>query len=82
VRDGPWKFYCDYFGKNVQLFDVVRDPSELTDLSAQHPDVLNRLRISALDWVKSLPPAELRTAVANGADRMKLLDIRESRKQR
>jgi arylsulfatase A-like enzyme len=81
VRDGPWKFYCDYAGKNAQLFDVTRDPSELAELSAQHPDVVNRLRTSALDWVKSLPPAELRNAVANGADRLKLLDIRESRKQ-
>jgi N-acetylgalactosamine-6-sulfatase len=81
VRDGSWKFYCDYAGGKVQLFDVTRDPSELAELSAQHPDVVNRLRTSALAWVKSLPPAPLRTAVANGADRMKLLDIREPRKE-
>jgi arylsulfatase A-like enzyme/lysophospholipase L1-like esterase len=82
MRDGPWKFYCDYAGGSVQLFDVARDPSEVVDLSAQHPDVIDRLRTAALDWVESLPPAELRTAVANGADRMKLLDIREPRKER
>ncbi|MCE3014395.1 MAG: SGNH/GDSL hydrolase family protein [Pirellula sp.] len=39
----------------------------------------NRLHASALEWVQSLPPAELRTAVANGADRMKLLDIQKPR---
>lgn len=81
MRDGPWKFYCGYSGGNVQLFDVVNDPSELSELSAQHPDVINRLRAAALAWVKSLPPAELRIAVANGADRMKLLDIRKPRKE-
>ncbi len=80
MRDGPWKFYCDYAGGNVQLFDVADDPSETSELSARHPDVVNRLRASALEWVKSLPPAELRTAVANGADRMKLLDIQKPRK--
>lgn len=82
VRDGPWKFYCDYEGGNVQVFDVVNDPSEVFQLSAQHPDVVERLRAAALAWVKSLPPAELRTAVANGADRMKLLDIRKPRKEK
>lgn len=80
VRDGPWKFYCDYAGGDVRLFDVVADPSELSDRSAHHPDVVDRLRGSALAWVQSLPPAELRTAVANGADRMQLLDIRKPRK--
>jgi N-acetylgalactosamine-6-sulfatase len=82
MRDGPWKFYCDYAGSNVQLFDVLNDPSEVSELSAQHSDVVNRLRASALTWVKSLPPAELRTAVANGADRMQLLDIRPPRKEK
>ena len=66
----------------MQLFDVVNDPSEVSELSAQHPDVVNRLRASALAWVKSLPLAELRTAVAHGADRMKLLDIRKPRKEK
>ena len=48
MRDGQWKFYCDYAGGNVQLFDVVNDPSEVSELSAQHPDVVNRLRAAAL----------------------------------
>ena len=82
MRDGPWRFYCDYAGGNVQLFDVINDPSELTALSAQHPDVINRLCAAALDWVKTLPPAALRTAVANGANHMKLLDTRQPRKEK
>jgi hypothetical protein len=48
-------------------------------VSAQHQDVVDRLRDSALAWVKTLPPAPLRDAVAKGADRMTLLDIRKVR---
>jgi len=79
VRDGPWKFYCDYSGANGQLYDITKDPEEVNDVSAKHQDVVDRLRGSALAWVKSLPPAPLRDAVAKGADRMTLLDIREAR---
>jgi arylsulfatase A-like enzyme len=79
VRDGPWKFYCDYAGANAQLYDITKDAEELNDVSAEHQDVVDRLRGVALAWVKSLPPAPLRDAVAKGADRMTLLDIREAR---
>lgn len=79
VRDGPWKFYCDYAGANAQLYDITKDPEELNDVSAEHQDIVDRLRGVALAWVKSLPPAPLRDAVAKGADRMTLLDIREAR---
>ena len=80
VRDGKWKFYCDYAGGTTELYDMAGDPSELSNQAAQHPEVVNRLRAAALAWVRTLPPAELRDAVAKGADRMKLLDIREPRK--
>lgn len=79
VRDGPWKFYCDYAGADTQLYDITKDPEELDNVAVKHQDVVDRLRNSALAWVKTLPPAPLRDAVAKGADRMTLLDIREAR---
>jgi hypothetical protein len=79
VRDGPWKFYCDYAGANTELYDVTKDPEELNNVAPHHQDVVDRLRNSALTWVTTLPPAPLRDAVAKGADRMTLLDIREAR---
>lgn len=81
VRDGRWKFYCDYAGGSVQLYDLTADPAERTELSSRHPEVVERLRTASLAWVRSLPPAELRDAVAKGADRMKLLDIRQPQKK-
>ena len=81
LRDGPWKFYCDYSGGSVQLYDLTADPAERTELSSRYPEVVERLRAASLAWAKSLPQAELRDAVANGADRMKLLDIRQRQKK-
>jgi arylsulfatase A-like enzyme len=72
VRDGRWKFYCDHKGGATQLYDLAADPGESEDVSTRHPDVVDRLRDSALAWVASLPHAGLRDKVAEGADRMTL----------
>jgi arylsulfatase A-like enzyme len=77
AREGPWKLYCDYAGDAVELYDVTQDPSELKNVAAAHADVVKRLQAQTLAWVKTLPPAEYRDAVAKGADRMTLLDIRK-----
>ena len=42
LRKDRWK-YVAYAGYRPQLFDVERDPLELTDLSSEQPDVVNRL---------------------------------------
>ncbi|MFZ9747788.1 MAG: sulfatase-like hydrolase/transferase [Opitutaceae bacterium] len=76
IRDGTWKFYGDYAGGALELYDVTRDPGETRNLAGDHPAVTARLRDAALAWVRTLPPAEFRDAVARGADRMTLLDIR------
>jgi hypothetical protein len=76
IRDGAWKFYGDYAGGALELYDVTRDPGETRNVAGDHPAVTARLRDAALAWVRTLPPAEFRDAVARGADRMTLLDIR------
>jgi len=77
VRDARWKLYTDYAGGAVELYDVTRDPGERENLAGANPAVARRLKDAVLAWVKSLPPAEFRDAVARGADRMTLLDIRK-----
>ena len=42
-------------GLGAQLFDVVTDRSETTDLAGQQPDRVQRLTKLVRDWRKSLP---------------------------
>jgi arylsulfatase A-like enzyme len=55
VRDGPWKLLINADGSGAQLFDVVTDRSETTDLAGQQPDRVQRLTKLVRDWRKSLP---------------------------
>lgn len=77
IRDGPWKLFTDYAGGAVELYDLARDPAETTNVAGRNAEVVDRLKPLVLGWMRTLPPAEYRDAVARGADRMKLLDIRK-----
>ncbi len=64
IRDGKWKLVLgngsggrekplgEPFGKPYRLFDLSQDPSEGTDLAAQHPDVAARLE-RAVNQIRS-----------------------------
>jgi arylsulfatase A-like enzyme len=43
VRQGDWKLVRQRPKMKLELFDLSRDPKELNDVSAQHPDVAARL---------------------------------------
>ncbi|HMB69267.1 MAG TPA: sulfatase [bacterium] len=40
----PWKIVWDRLEQSWSLYDLESDPGELADVSADHPDVLERLR--------------------------------------
>ena len=48
VRSGKWKYLR--IGHTEHLFDVSVDPGEDAELSADHPDVLARLRADFHEW--------------------------------
>ena len=48
VREGDWKVMG--LGDRAKLFNVVQDPGEKTDRSAEHPDVVKRLRDAYAAW--------------------------------
>ncbi|MGJ8655225.1 MAG: arylsulfatase [Akkermansiaceae bacterium] len=51
VRTNRWRFV-----NNSELYDITTDPSETTDVSAQHPEVIAELRKSYDTWWnKTLP---------------------------
>ncbi len=37
LRDGPWKFVYQLDSGRTRLFDLDRDPAELSDISSRHP---------------------------------------------
>ena len=63
MRDGDWKFVLPPVTRNKiagdstaapALYYLPTDPSESTDVSAQHPDRMARLRAAADVWVASV----------------------------
>lgn len=56
VRDGSWKFLCDYDGSRPQLYNLAADPAESQNLAANHQDIVARLTAAALAWHQLMPP--------------------------
>jgi arylsulfatase A-like enzyme len=71
IRHGDWKWVSTANGRG--LFHLGRDPEELTDLSLDHPDVVNRLSAMFNAWdaanipVQSTPDLRRRLVEARKA---------------
>lgn len=50
VRDGNWKYVEHYEDGAAELYDLLADPGERTDLAARHPDKVAALRKGLADW--------------------------------
>lgn len=59
IRDGRWKLHLNPDRSRIELYDIPRDPPQLQNLAAQHPDVVERLAAQALAWHKRLPPGPI-----------------------
>lgn len=55
IRDGDWKLYLNPDGSRIELYDVPRDPTQLSNMADKKPDVVSRLREQVLTWSKTLP---------------------------
>ena len=51
VRDGRWKLYYKYTDNSFELYDLVSDIGETTDLAAQKPGLLHQLGQQLLAWL-------------------------------
>jgi len=56
VRDGKWKFLCEYDGAEPELFDMEKDRGETKNLASQHPQLVKEYTKACIAWHKSLPP--------------------------
>ena len=55
VRDGKWKFLCEYDGTEPELFDMETDRGETKNVATDHPNVVKRLTEILIAWNKTLP---------------------------
>jgi len=50
VRDGQWKFLCDYDGGSPQLYNLENDPGESRNVAADKPDIARGLSQKTVGW--------------------------------
>jgi tetratricopeptide (TPR) repeat protein len=62
VREGRWKYIHKV---EPELFDVARDPAELKNLAASHPEIVERLRTRLFRLIGDAPsgPDDSRTSI-------------------
>lgn len=63
VRDGRWKLRLPTRKKNgvVELYDILADPAESTNVAAQHPEIVTNLSGKLEAWVATLPKDYLKS---------------------
>lgn len=55
VREGNWKLLLNADGSGRELYNIIADPKETTNLTDKEPSVADKLAAQALAWRKSLP---------------------------
>ena len=55
VRDGKWKFLCEYDGADPELYDMDNDLSEKNNLAEERPRLVAKYTKSCMDWHRSMP---------------------------
>ena len=56
VRDGKWKFLCEYDGAEPELYDMTNDRGEKYNIAAKHPKLVRKFTAACIAWHKSMPP--------------------------
>jgi arylsulfatase A-like enzyme len=55
IREGDWKLLIMEDGSRPQLYNLITDPGETTNLSRSEPERVKTLKEKLLTWRKSLP---------------------------
>ncbi len=59
IREGEWKYYLiekkGKFTGEEDLYHILNDPAETTNLAKQYPEVASRMKKKALEWKAELP---------------------------
>ena len=55
VRSGEWKLLMDSDGSKIELYNIVKDANETTNLASGEPKITEQLSDKLITWWKSLP---------------------------
>ena len=55
IREGDWKLLLNPDRSRVELYDIPRDPTQLSNTAKDHPEIVERLANKALAWQATLP---------------------------
>lgn len=55
IREGDWKLLMNPDRSRVELYDIPRDPAQMTNLAEKNKDVVEQLAAKVLAWQKTLP---------------------------
>ncbi|EDM35343.1 N-acetylgalactosamine-6-sulfatase precursor [Pedobacter sp. BAL39] len=55
IRSGEWKLLMDSDGSKVELYNIIRDAKETTNLEASEAKIKKQLSDKLITWWKSLP---------------------------
>lgn len=59
IRDGDWKLLMNPDGSRIELYNLPADPIEVDNVAAQHPEIVERLRATLLEWNATLPESPI-----------------------
>ncbi len=55
MREGKWKLLCEYDGSIPQLYDLVADASETTNLAGSQSVIVAKMSEKLVEWHESMP---------------------------
>jgi len=55
IRQGQWKFLCDYDGSRPQLYNILKDVGESNNIAHDHPEIVKKLTEKLVAWYQSMP---------------------------
>ena len=55
IRDGDYKLLMNPDHSRLELYDIPKDPTQLSNIAEKHPDVVARLSQQVLAWSNTLP---------------------------
>jgi arylsulfatase A-like enzyme len=67
IRDGDYKLLMNPDGSRIELYNIVKDPSELQNIVSQNNELTDRLAEKAMAWYTTLPSGFVHPKAGNNS---------------